>query len=58
MEGFDKLLHMNPNDKIKCRRCGTQMYRVPRPVWAKKILFFLPLKRYFCDACLRKRWRF
>lgn len=58
MRGVIVNLHMATNDKIKCRRCSAQMYRISRPAWAKTLLFFLPLKRYFCDACLRKRWRF
>jgi len=40
-----------------CPQCKTQFdSRVPRSVFVKNILFFLPLKRYMCYKCQRKRY--
>jgi hypothetical protein len=40
-----------------CPRCKTQLDdRIPRGFFVKTILFFLPLKRYICYRCQRKRY--
>jgi hypothetical protein len=43
--------------KAICPKCKTELdARVPRGFIAKNILFFLPLKRYVCYRCQRKRY--
>jgi transposase-like protein len=40
-----------------CPRCKSELdSRVPRGFFVKKMLFFLPLKRYICYKCQRKRY--
>ena len=40
-----------------CPKCKTQFDdRVPRSYFVKTLLFFLPLKRYICYRCQRKRY--
>lgn len=40
-----------------CPRCKSELdNRVPRGFLVKKFLFFLPLKRYMCYKCQRKRY--
>lgn len=42
-----------------CPKCKTELdNRVPRGFFVKHILFFLPLKRYVCYKCQRKRYVF
>ncbi|MDN5287567.1 MAG: hypothetical protein JWR38_3841 [Mucilaginibacter sp.] len=42
-----------------CPRCKTELdNRVPRGFFVKNMLFFLPLKRYLCYKCQRKRYIF
>lgn len=42
---------------LYCRKCKKPFgYRVQRHYLVKKIFFFLPLRRYFCDVCFRKRY--
>lgn len=41
-----------------CNRCKKEMDRIPRGYFVKHLLPFLPLKRYFCDSCMRKSYRF
>jgi hypothetical protein len=40
--------------------CGkgfkTDMQRIRRTFFMKTLLFWLPLKRYKCDRCVRNRW--
>jgi len=40
-----------------CPRCKSELdTRIPRGFFVKKILFFLPIKRYMCYKCQRKRY--
>jgi transposase-like protein len=40
-----------------CPRCKAELEeRVPRGFFAKHFLFFLPIKRYICYRCQRKRY--
>lgn len=40
-----------------CPRCKSALdNRVPRSFLVKKLLFFLPIKRYMCYKCQRKRY--
>jgi len=43
-----------------CLRCTTckqpYNYRVPRHLFVKKVLFFLPSQRYFCNRCFKTRY--
>lgn len=40
-----------------CPRCKVELDgRVPRGFLVKHLLFFLPLKRYICYRCQRKRY--
>jgi len=38
-----------------CRRCKVPMERISRGLWVKSLLFWLPVKRYECPLCDRKR---
>jgi ribosomal protein L37AE/L43A len=40
-----------------CPKCKDELdNRVPRGFFVKHFLFFLPLKRYVCYRCQRKRY--
>ena len=40
-----------------CPKCKNQLDdRVPRGYLVKTLLFFLPIKRYMCYRCQRKRY--
>lgn len=40
-----------------CPKCKNQLdNRIPRGFFVKTVLFFLPLKRYVCYRCQRKRY--
>jgi ribosomal protein L37AE/L43A len=40
-----------------CPKCKTELdNRISRGFLVKKFLFFLPLKRYICYKCQRKRY--
>jgi hypothetical protein len=40
-----------------CPKCKTELdNRVPRGFFVKHLLFFLPMKRYICYKCQRKRY--
>jgi hypothetical protein len=40
-----------------CRRCKAELHRRHRTILVKTLLFWLPLKKYYCYGCLRYRWR-
>jgi len=51
---------MSYNDKpfMHCRRCSQPFhYKMPRNWFGRNLLFFLPIKRYFCAKCLKPRYR-
>lgn len=57
------VLSINEQEKTElkkvpvCPRCKSELdNRVPRGFLVKKFLFFLPLKRYICYKCQRKRY--
>jgi transposase-like protein len=59
------VIQINSNESIRtehkkmplCPRCKTELdSRVPRSFFVKTVLFFLPLKRYICYRCQRKRY--
>jgi transposase-like protein len=57
------VLSINEQEKAEvkkapvCPRCKAELdSRVPRGFFVKKFLFFLPLKRYICYRCQRKRY--
>jgi ribosomal protein L37AE/L43A len=40
-----------------CPKCKSELdNRVPRSFVVKNLLFFLPIKRYICYKCQRKRY--
>ncbi|SDE28805.1 hypothetical protein SAMN05216464_105106 [Mucilaginibacter pineti] len=42
-----------------CPKCKTELdNRISRGFLVKNVLFFLPLKRYICYKCQRKRYVF
>lgn len=49
-----------PVKKVPPCACGkglkTDMQRIRRTFLMKTLLFWLPLKRYKCDKCVRNRW--
>ncbi len=52
---------MPDNEKplLKCSKCKTVYhYKVPLNWFFKNILFFIPIKTYFCAHCLKVRYRF
>jgi len=57
------VLSINQHEKTEvkktavCPKCKSELdNRVPRGFFVKKVLFFLPLKRYMCYKCQRKRY--
>lgn len=52
---------MQPETKNRpCPKCsnGVLMYRVRRAGWVKRLLGFLPLKRYSCSHCRKRSYVF
>jgi hypothetical protein len=48
---------MTLKKELVCRKCKQPYsYRVGRGWLVKTLLFFLPLRRYFCARCDRKRY--
>jgi hypothetical protein len=47
-----------PVKDTPCPKCklGILEDRVPRSYFVKKVLWFLPLKRYICYRCFRKSY--
>ncbi len=42
---------------LKCHKCGTVFhFQVPRGFVLRNVLFFLPIKIYFCAKCMEKRY--
>lgn len=40
-----------------CWKCKSALdYRVPRGMLVKMFLFWMPLRRYFCYGCAKKRY--
>ncbi len=53
----DLSMHDNEKPLLKCRKCGTGYhYKVPVNGFLKAVLFFLPIKSYFCARCLKTRY--
>jgi transposase-like protein len=61
------VVQINPQQGVKtaqkkkflCPRCRAELEdRVPRGFFARHVLFFLPIKRYICYRCHRKRYVF
>ncbi|MES2064365.1 MAG: hypothetical protein V4456_20780 [Bacteroidota bacterium] len=50
----------SPVKRVPPCACGkgfkTDMQRIRRTFLMKTLLFWLPLKRYKCDRCVRNRW--
>jgi hypothetical protein len=44
------------NNIPTCRICNNSLERIHRPWLIKILLFWLPLKRYYCYSCLKDRW--
>ncbi len=41
----------------RCWKCNTPYhYQIPRPWLIKNLLFFLPIKKYFCPHCVTARY--
>jgi len=56
----NELTFTPPMDNVPkpcCRKCGTELTRIPRTIFMKTVLFWLPVKNYICYCCLRKQWR-
>lgn len=50
----DRLLN---EKKCPCGKTSrSDLARIPRTAFMKLFLFWLPLKRYQCYACMRKKW--
>ncbi|MDR3695244.1 hypothetical protein [Mucilaginibacter sp.] len=42
---------------LRCYKCATVYhYRIRRNWFLKNVLFFLPVKIYFCGHCVKKRY--
>lgn len=42
---------------VCCPKCKKPFsFRVPRGSVVKSFLFFLPLRRYFCNSCFKKKY--
>lgn len=45
------------NPYPRCWKCNTQYhYQIPRPWVVKNLLFFLPVRKYFCPHCVTSRY--
>ena len=45
------------NSRCPCGKADMlDLQRIPRPILVKTFLFWLPLKRYKCMNCLKKKW--
>ncbi len=43
--------------ELRCRTCNTiYHYRKTPNSWVRSILFFLPVKSFFCARCLKTRY--
>lgn len=42
----------------KCHGCNEKMSRMGRDLFTKYVLFWLPLRRYYCKKCLRTKYVF
>lgn len=51
---------MKDSSQKKCPKCETGLLkaRVKRPFMVKYLLFWLPLKRYQCNTCHKKTYKF
>lgn len=46
-----------PKKYLTCRKCGSVFHFViPRGWFLKNVLFFLPIKTYFCAKCTKTRY--
>lgn len=44
---------------LKCPKCGAPLHFEKKRNWyGRNILFFLPIRRYFCARCLKDRYMF
>ncbi|HZY36345.1 MAG TPA: hypothetical protein VFE53_06830 [Mucilaginibacter sp.] len=42
---------------LRCHKCSSTFhYRIPRGWFLKYVLFFLPIKVYFCGRCVKFRY--
>lgn len=42
---------------LKCYKCGTPYhYKIKRNWLLRNVLFFLPVKTFFCGKCVKKRY--
>ena len=47
------MIQVNKHKRALCQHCGEEIYiETERPLWAKVITLFLPLRRYQCTRCL------
>jgi hypothetical protein len=47
-----------PKKVLKCYSCSAPYhFEKPRNWIGRNLLFFLPVKRYFCARCLKDRYR-
>lgn len=54
---MDMPLIQRANQYPVCKRCKCQMdTRIRRSAFVKNVLFWLPLKKYFCTSCLKGRY--
>ena len=43
---------------LRCSKCSAPYhFEKPRNWFGRNVLFFIPLKRYFCAKCLKDRYR-
>lgn len=58
-------VNVSPESSIKdevkhhpiCWKCKSSLdYRVPRGMMVKMLLFWVPLRRYYCYGCAKKRY--
>ncbi len=41
----------------KCRKCNADFhYQIPRGTILKKLLWFLPIRIYWCPKCMKNRY--
>lgn len=45
----------NKKSKPHCNKCNEPLERIPRTPFMKTVLFWLPIRNYFCYRCMTKK---
>jgi|GEM_PF-2179026 len=51
-------LNLMQKKTLKCYKCSAPLHFQKKRNWfGRNLLFYLPIKRYFCARCLKDRYR-